>query len=113
VDTGFMPDGARLPMTAMYREVGRLIRANRQKQKLSQSGLAARVGHTRTSITNIEAGRQRLPLDLLFSFANIFHVEVRELLPRINAELPPDLQKKIPQQYDESQVRALQRLVGR
>lgn len=107
-----MPDGTRLPMAAMYKEVGRLVRAHRIKQNLSQMDLARRVGHTRTSITNIEAGRQRLPLDLLFNFANVLGLEVRELLPPNDSTLSPELQRKIPQQYDESQVRALKRLVN-
>ena len=98
-------------MPVMYKEVGKLLRAHRLKANMSQSGLARQVGHTRTSITNIEAGRQRVPLDLLFTLANVLHVEVRELLPALDADLPAEVQRKIPKQYDESQVRALKRVV--
>jgi DNA-binding XRE family transcriptional regulator len=110
-DTLLMPDGNLLPMRSLYKEVGRLIRAHRTKLELSQSVLARQVGHTRTSITNIEAGRQRVSLDLLFTFARVLNIEARELLPSTTINLPPDLKKKIPRQYDESQVRALKRVV--
>lgn len=107
-----MPDRTLLPLPGLYRDVGRLVRAYRRKRKLSQATLAQRVGHTRTSITNIEAGRQRIPLDVLFSIASVLHIDVRELLPVITTTLPPDVQKKIPKEYDQSQLRALQRVVG-
>lgn len=96
----------------MYRDLGKLVRAHRRKRKLSQAVLAQQVGHTRTSITNIEAGRQRIPLDVLFSIASVLQVDLRELLPVASTSLPADVQKKIPKEYDQSQVRALQRVVG-
>lgn len=107
-----MPDGKLLPMRAMYVEVGRLIRAHRNKQKLSQEGLARRIGHSRTSVTNIEAGRQRIPLDLLFALGNALHVDARDLLPAGHGAIAAELQRKIPRQYDDSQVRALSRVVS-
>jgi|GEM_PF-2308982 len=107
-----MPDKALLPQPSMYRDVGKLVRAHRRKRKLSQATLAQQVGHTRTSVTNIEAGRQRIPLDVLFSMASALHVDIRELLPVGVTSLPPDLQKKIPREYDQSQLRALRRVVG-
>ncbi len=107
-----MPDGKLLPMRAMYVEVGKLIRAHRNKQKLSQEGLARRIGHSRTSVTNIEAGRQRIPLDLLFALGNALHVDARDLLPAAPSSLPAEVQRKIPRQYDDSQVRALSRVVS-
>jgi len=108
-----MPDGKLLPMPAMYRDVGRLVRAFRRKRKLSQEALAQRVGHTRTSITNIEAGRQRIPLDLVYKFANVLEIEVRELIPVSVASLPPEVEKKVPKQYDDAQLRALKLIVPR
>jgi DNA-binding XRE family transcriptional regulator len=107
-----MPDGKLLPMPSMYREVGKLIRAHRRKKKRSQATLAQLVGHTRTSITNIEAGRQRISLDLLFKFANVLQVEIRELLPASPTALPPEVEKKVPREYDEAQLRALKRVVS-
>lgn len=100
-------------MPSMYQEVGRLIGAYRRKHKLSQAVLAQRVGHTRTSVTNIEAGRQRIPLDLLFTIADILQVDVRDLLPAASFTLPTEIERKVPKQYDDAQLRALKRIVPR
>ena len=108
-----MPNGDRLPMPFMYREVGKLVRAHRQKLGLSQAALATRVGHTRTSVTNIEAGRQRIPLDLLFTFASALEVSVTEFVPRLGGQLSPEVEKKILGQYDDSQIRAIRRVIKR
>lgn len=108
-----MPDGNLLPMPGIYREVGQLVRAHRLKKKFSQEGLAQKVGHTRTSITNIEAGRQRIPLDLLYRLATALQVDVRSLIPIGEASLPPEVERKLPKQFDEADVRALKRLVTR
>jgi transcriptional regulator with XRE-family HTH domain len=108
-----MPDGKLLPMPALYREVGRLIGAYRRKKKMSQAELAQHLGHTRTSVTNIEAGRQRIPLDLLFKIAELLHTELSNLLPVSSSSLPPEIEKKVPKQYDDAQLRALKRIVPR
>src|SRR5438094_6529647 len=106
-----MPDSKLLTMPAMYREVGKLICAYRRKKKFSQASLAQHIGHTRTSVTNIEAGRQRIPLDLLFRIAEILETDLRSLLPTSTATLPPEVEKRVPKQYDEAQLRALTRIV--
>jgi transcriptional regulator with XRE-family HTH domain len=108
---GTVPDGKLLPMPAMYREVGKLIAAYRRKKKLSQAVLASHIGHTRTSITNIEAGRQRIPLDLLYKIADVLQTDFRNLLAPPSESLPPEIEKKLPKQFDEAQLRALKRIV--
>lgn len=45
-----------------YRQLGETIRACREEAGMSQETLARRIGLTRTSICNIEAGRQRVML---------------------------------------------------
>jgi transcriptional regulator with XRE-family HTH domain len=42
---------------------GALVRALRRSRRITQAELAARVGLTRTSICNIEAGRQSLDIE--------------------------------------------------
>ena len=93
-------------MSRFYIEFGQTIRRQRQRAgaKLSQESLAKRVGLSRTSITNIEKGRQQIPLHMLYSFADALGVEPKSLLPdkkklskdgrRVTvdlSELPPDL----------------------
>src|SRR5437879_2601330 len=55
--------------STFYKQVGEKIRSRRGK-KLSQEALASAVGLTRTSISNIEKGRQRLLLHTLVDVAD-------------------------------------------
>lgn len=64
-----------------YEEVGRRIRTARKEWKLTQEELGARVSLTRTSITNIEKGRQKLLLHTLADIAHALRVEPVRLLP--------------------------------
>jgi transcriptional regulator with XRE-family HTH domain len=64
-----------------YPEFGRRVRLARRRAHLSQDTLGRLTGLNRTSITNIEAGRQRIPLHLLLAFATALDVEPVELLP--------------------------------
>ena len=53
---------------AFYKAVGQLVRAARDKAGLTQNALASRLGLTRTSVTNIEKGRQKV---LLHTFCDL------------------------------------------
>lgn len=68
-------------MEQLYREFGRLIRKRRKDAGLSQDDLAGRVGLARTSITNIEQGRQHVSLHVLYQLSNAVGVQPHELLP--------------------------------
>lgn len=68
-------------MRDFYRELGRLIRDRRKAISMSQATLAANVGLSRTSITNVELGRQHLALHLLYGVANTLSVDPSQLLP--------------------------------
>ena len=87
----------------LYSEFGILVRRNRRRLKLSQAMLAERVGLTRTSITNIESGRQKILLHHLFLLAEALNVSPQALLPtaqptnqiaQIERRLPKDLSLK-------------------
>lgn len=68
----------------LYREIGRKIRDARERAapKLSQDKLAKRLGMSRASVVNIEAGRQHPPLHLLWQIAEILGTDLVLLLPR-------------------------------
>jgi transcriptional regulator with XRE-family HTH domain len=53
----------------LYGEVGRKLRQARETQGLSQERLAKQLGISRASVVNIEAGRQRAPLHLLWQLS--------------------------------------------
>ena len=75
----------------LYRELGRKIRQarERQGQRLSQDAVAKRLGVSRASIVNIEAGRQRAPLHLLWQIAELLGSDLTELIPSREELLPP------------------------
>src|SRR6266487_863684 len=84
-------------MDDFYPEFGRRLRLARRRAHLSQDALAHLTSLNRTSITNIEAGRQRIPLHLLITFATALDVEPMELPP---GGPPPGLRLEgIPDQH--------------
>jgi transcriptional regulator with XRE-family HTH domain len=69
-------------LEALYREVGRRLRQARETQGLSQEKLAGQLGLSRASIVNIEAGRQRAPLHLLWQISEALGTDLSLLIPR-------------------------------
>jgi DNA-binding XRE family transcriptional regulator len=65
-----------------YKAVGNLIQKNRIKKKLTQEKLAEKISLTRTSITNIEKGRQKLLLHTLFDIAHHLGISTEDLIPK-------------------------------
>jgi transcriptional regulator with XRE-family HTH domain len=64
-----------------YRQFGQLLAEVRRKQGISQEMLADELGLSRTSVTNIEKGRQPIQLHSLYLIARLLSVELKELLP--------------------------------
>jgi transcriptional regulator with XRE-family HTH domain len=67
----------------VYEAIGRRVRAKRLELRLTQSELARLTpGVSRTSIANLENGRQKLPLEQLVMLANALSLDdYRDLLP--------------------------------
>ncbi|HUZ46742.1 MAG TPA: helix-turn-helix transcriptional regulator [Terriglobia bacterium] len=80
-----------------YEEVGRRIREARKRRKppLTQEGLGKRVSLTRTSITNVEKGRQKFLLHTLADIAAALQVQPASLLPHSSAELDQRLDEAL------------------
>ncbi len=66
---------------AFYTEVGRRVRKARDERGLTQEALATLVSLTRTSITNIEKGRQKLLAHTVMDLAAALKVTPSTLLP--------------------------------
>lgn len=60
------------------------VRRLRQDSLMTQQQLADAVGMSRTSITNIELGRQRVLLEDLWSFAKAFDLPPMRLFTLVN-----------------------------
>ena len=71
-----------------YRLLGRQLATVRRDRKITQDRLAAAVGLSRTSIANVEAGRQALAVHTLVSFASVLGKNPEELIPLME-EMPP------------------------
>lgn len=78
-----------------YIELGENIKTYRSKQGYSQDELAKFLDLTRTSIVNIEKGRQRPPLHTVYDLAIFFNVEITNLLPAKDAKQQIDLRKSV------------------
>ena len=68
-------------LSAFYKQLGANIRKSRQRLKLSQDELARSIGLSRTSLTNIENGRQHPPLHTFCELVEQLKVGASDLLP--------------------------------
>lgn len=66
---------------SIYRLVGERIKKRRSELSMTQGELATGVGMLRTSIANVEAGRQRPPLHVLYQISQAIGLELKDLVP--------------------------------
>lgn len=66
----------------LYRFVGSEIRRRRERQGKTQDELALRIGLSRASVANLEAGRQAVPLHHLVEIATALGASAAHLLPQ-------------------------------
>jgi len=64
-----------------YQVFGENLARARKHNSLKQEAVAASVGLSRTSITNIESGRQPVQLHLAIEFARLYNTPLMLLLP--------------------------------
>lgn len=89
----------------LYSSFGKLVRMHRVRRRdMTQERLGQVVGLSRTSITNIEKGRQHVGLHQLCSIAEALSVPPSALLPVrsagstwVTGKLPPGTEKAIRQ----------------
>src|ERR1700730_3514410 len=77
----FMLDDQKLTI-----ELGKRIQRYRRMQVplMSQERLASLLGLTRTSVTNIERGKQKMTLDTVYKLCEAFDVPLNEFLPPLS-----------------------------
>ncbi len=98
----------------LYRKIGSLIAQAREKHnggKLTQAVLANRVNLSRASIVNIERGRHRVSLYLLYRIAAELGVPPTEFLPpstidsnNPGASLPPEVSVKLRSSFERENI---------
>lgn len=63
------------------KDVGERMAFWRKKAELTQAEAAERIGMNRASYANIESGRQRVALDVVWRAAIIFKIRIERLTP--------------------------------
>jgi len=99
----------------LYRNLGAQVRDCRQDVSLSQADLGKEVGLSRSSIVNIEKGRQRPPLHTLWEISEALEVALEDLIPteeevKSPEEVDPDLRDRIADQMDGEDAEAVRRI---
>lgn len=84
-----------------YLNLGDSIRRRREELRLTQAELGESLGLSRTSVTNIERGRQRLLIDQFQRVCSVLDVSTDTLLASLDAEKrpvvrPPSELKRMP-----------------
>lgn len=74
-----------------YAEIGRRIRRAREDRALTQEALASLIGMTRTSVVNMEKGRQKFLVHTLLGLAAALQVPPATLLPDGEITTAPEL----------------------
>ncbi len=87
--------------------LGKLIREAREQARVTQDQLAEAVRLSRTSITNIERGRQGVQVSLLVRIARTLGKNVADLIPDDDAQIT----RSLPEQLGMSDKRRLEWVV--
>ncbi len=85
----------RVNETALYAHIKGHLKARREEMGLTQGQLAARLGLERTSVTNIELGRQKPPLHVIYALCHELALDVSELLPPVGRVMMADVGRDI------------------
>lgn len=78
-------------LDTFYRSLGRRIRIAREALTMTQEQLARHLDLTRTSVANLEAGRQRISAYSLAVAARSLGVAVADLCPSLETQPVPEL----------------------
>jgi transcriptional regulator with XRE-family HTH domain len=84
----------------LYSQIGDRISKVREKRKLTQEDLAINSELSRTSLVQIENGKQRITLDRLYKVAQALQEDVKTFLPSMEEIFEPNLMvKEVPVTY--------------
>jgi transcriptional regulator with XRE-family HTH domain len=83
----------------LYQVIGERIQAMRKMHNLTQEKLSESIHKSRSSIAQIESGRQKVSLELLYEIAQALKCSIHELLPdEKNLQVDPDSANRISHQ---------------
>ncbi len=70
----------------VYGRIGKYVSDARERAKMTQEELAERIGMTRASISNIEHGRQKIQIHILYILADSLNISPLQLVSGTNSE---------------------------
>lgn len=76
--------------STLYKLLGNQIKTRREELRINQIDLGLKAGIGRASISNIESGRQKPPLSVLYQICNALDIDIQVLLPTYS-----DVQREI------------------
>ncbi len=79
----------------LYQLFGNRVRELREEKNVTQEELARRVDLSRTSITNIEKGRQRILLHQLVDIAAALDAKPQDLMPSDEGKSTPPMSEDV------------------
>jgi transcriptional regulator with XRE-family HTH domain len=77
------------PKGPFYERLGARLREARRRANVTQAGLAQAIGLSRTSVTNIEKGRQPVLVHVVMQLAAALGVQLTDLLPDKSTDATP------------------------
>jgi transcriptional regulator with XRE-family HTH domain len=89
-----------IPTDQFYKIVAEKLRLERKRLNMDQEAFANRLNLSRTTLINIEKGRQRLSLEQAWVAANILNISLLDLLPYTPSTATVYWEKKI----DENEI---------
>lgn len=72
----------------LFQYIGQRLRERRQAIDVTQADLAQRLGILRSSLANIESGRQRVPLITLYRLCFELNSDLTSMLPSVDTIVP-------------------------
>lgn len=99
----------------LYLQLGDRVSDRRREASFSQEELAERVGLSRSSIVNIEKGRQRPPLHTLWEIAEALDADPKILMPsREEVKTPegidPELRRRVAEEMNSEDSETVRRI---
>jgi transcriptional regulator with XRE-family HTH domain len=100
------------PRRELYLQLGKRIRAARKDAGLTQAELAASISLSRTSVTNIERGRQQILLHTLYDIASTLGIDAADLLPEMEPKPKEGLIEQIPEDLTKDEREWIESLIS-
>ena len=95
-----------------YALLGKRIKLARQRHiKLSQAALGRVIGMSRTSVVNIEQGRQRIQVHMIRQIADALHVSPADLIP-IEQQTQTDFSKAVTSKLSSEELASVARIIS-